>query len=263
MNRIEALFSRKDNNVLNVYFTVGHPHLHSAPEIVSALEHSGVDLIELGMPYSDPLADGPTIQASASAALRNGMNTDLFFDQVRQIREETEMPLVLMGNYNQVLQFGAEEFFRLSKKEGIDGMIIPDLPMDVFQSRYKKLFEDIELGISFLITPQTSDERIRQADELSTAFLYVVSKSSITGKSEKLSTTQEDYFERLKNLDLKRPNLIGFGIYDQSSFQTACSHANGAIIGSAYIRCLAEARDLKEATSNFISGILGSSNGSA
>ena len=256
MNRISVLFKNKERNILNIYFTAGHPFVDSAPRIIQSLDESGVDLVELGMPYSDPLADGPTIQASASAALRNGMTTEMLFNQVAEIRQFCDLPLILMGNYNQILQYGPTRFFEVSKKAGIDGMIIPDLPMDVYRAKYEELFKQLDLKISFLITPETSDERIRQADELSSGFLYVVSKSSITGNADQLSSDQELYFQRLNALNLKSPRLIGFGIHDRLSFQQACAHANGAIIGSAFIRCLDKATDVSDATLHFVDSIL-------
>ncbi len=255
MNRIIDLFYKKKKNILNVYFTAGHPKLHDTAEIISSLEQSGVDLVEIGMPYSDPLADGTTIQNSSQIALKNGMNLLLLMDQITSARKVTQLPIILMGYYNQVMQFGEERFLNTAKDAGVDGMIIPDLPMDVYEEQFQSLFNKYGLTISFLVTPETSDARIRQADKLSTAFLYVVSKSSITGSSGDISDKQKAYFNHLNTLDLHTPRLIGFGIHDKHTFETACQYAHGAIIGSAFIRALEGEGTLEDKTVGFISKI--------
>ncbi len=238
MNRIKALFASKQENILNIYFTAGHPTKDSTVKIILALEKAGVDLIEIGIPYSDPMADGETIQLSSAAALKNGMNLQLLFSQIAEARQHTQIPIVLMGYYNQLLQFGELRFLEHCKKSGVDALILPDLPLDIYERDYAHLFDRFDLSISFLVTPETSDERIRQADRLSTAFLYIVSKSSITGNKSDISDTQELYFDRLASLQLISPPLIGFGIHDFASFKKACQYAKGAIVGSAFIRAI-------------------------
>lgn len=238
MNRIQKAIEDKGGNVLNVYFTAGYPELNSTVTIIEDLSKCGVDLVELGMPYSDPLADGTTIQQSSEQALKNGLNLKILFEQVTQARMKTDVPIIMMGYYNQLLQYGIERFIKQAVDCGVDGMIIPDLPMNVYEREYKDLFESCGMGISFLITPLTSDERIRQADRLSTAFIYMVSQSSITGSSGDISAEQKTYFERINAMDLSTPRLIGFGIHDKTTYETACQYSHGAIIGSAYIRAL-------------------------
>ncbi len=255
MNRVKHLFDKKDRDILNVYFTAGHPQLDDTVDIIRQLSHEGVDLVEVGMPYSDPLADGKTIQNSSQKALENGMKLDILFAQIKEAREYTNIPIILMGYYNQMIQYGEAAFLEKAKEVGVDGMIIPDLPMEIYVQAYRNLFEELGLTISFLITPETSEERIRQADKLSSGFIYVVSKSSITGTSGAISGEQEEYFNRLEAMNLDSPTLIGFGIYDQSGYNTACRHANGAIIGSAFIRALESDGKLSDKIVSFLSGI--------
>ncbi len=238
MNRLTKLFSEKKSNILNIYFTAGFPELNDTGKIIETLAESGADLIELGMPYSDPLADGTTIQDSSSIALKNGMELDTLFKQVTEIRKTVDIPIMLMGYFNQVMQFGETKFFDNCVNAGIDGLIIPDLPMDYYQIHIQSLLEERDIKMTFLVTPQTSDERIKQADKLSSAFLYIVAKSSITGKTTDISNNQLNYFDRLKAMNLTAPQLIGFGIHDKTSFDQACKFANGAIIGSEFIRLL-------------------------
>ena len=255
MNRIKNTILEKGGDILNVYFTAGYPELHSTADIITTLAECGVDLIELGMPYSDPLADGTTIQQSSEQALRNGLTLEILFEQIRTARERTDVPIIMMGYYNQLLQYGEERFLQLAADCAVDGMIIPDLPMDIYQRDYQPLFEQYGIGISFLITPTTSLERIQQANELSTAFIYVVSSSSITGKSGGISPAQIDYFRKIKELGLDSPQLIGFGIHDKATYETACDYSHGAIVGSAYIRSLHGVDDIRLATTSFIEGI--------
>jgi tryptophan synthase alpha chain len=238
MNRINQLFEQKKEPILNIFLTAGYPQLESTVEVVLKLDRAGVDLIELGMPYSDPLADGPTIQKSSEQALRNGMSVGVLFEQVEAIRKQSDIPLVLMGYYNPVLQYGAEDFFRRCAALGIDGIILPDLPIWEYEERYQSLFESLGLNISFLITPQTPDARIQQIDQLNRGFIYMVADASITGASGEISEAQLQYFERIQNLNLQHPRLIGFGISDAKTFHTACRYAEGAIVGSAFIRAL-------------------------
>lgn len=259
MNRIDELFNRKQKEILNIYYTAGHPHLDSTVEIACCLERAGVDIIELGIPYSDPLADGETIQDSSSRALKNGMTLSLLFDQIKEIRKHVQIPIILMGYYNQMIQYGESTFVNDAKESGVDGFIIPDLPLEIFQNDYQNLFNKSDMRINFLITPQTSDERIIKAASLSNGFLYVVSQSSITGKSSSFSEDQFSYFKKIAGLNIECPKLIGFGIHDHQSFQTACQFANGAIIGSAFIRAIDQSNSLEDTIFNFVSKVLSNS----
>lgn len=244
MAGIRDVIEAKGRDVLNVYFTAGHPTLDSVVPIIIALEKYGANLIELGMPYSDPLADGPTIQKSSEAALKNGQTIENIFKQVRQARANTAIPIILMGYYNQMLQYGVESFLKDAHNSGINGLIIPDLPMDVYAKDYKSLFEHYKMEISFLITPLTSTDRIYQADELSSAFIYIVSQSSITGKQGGISEDQLDYFSRINAMQLRTPSLIGFGIHNRETRSIANKYSNGAIVGSAFIRALEHGREI-------------------
>ena len=255
MNRLTKLFSDKNSEILNIYFTAGHPKLNDTVEIIKSLTDQGVDLIELGVPYSDPMADGETIQNSSSIALKNGMTLKVLFDQVAQSRKDSQVPIILMGYYNQMVQYGLERFLQTCQSSGVDGLIIPDLPMSIYKRDYQQLFQQYDLKIAFLITPETSDERILLADELSSAFIYVVSKSSITGSAGAINAAQKEYFKRIDDLKLKAPRLIGFGIHDRDSYLTACANSNGAIIGSAFIRALDKAEDISGSIESFVGGI--------
>ena len=260
MNRLSQLFQNKKANILNIYFTAGYPKRDDTEGVILALEKAGVDLIELGMPYSDPLADGPTIQESGSKALENGMTLELLFQQIKNVREKTQIPLILMGYYNQVLQFGDDKFFQLCAENGVDGLILPDLPLEIYERDYQKRLADLNLKISFLITPQTPTERIRKIDKLSTGFIYIVSSYAITGAKTGISEEQIAYFKRIEKMKLQNSRLIGFGISDRETFNIACSHANGAIIGSAFIKALGRADTegvlLDIATDVFVSEIV-------
>ena len=254
-NRIKELFQNKKEGILNVYFTAGHPQLEDTVEIAMQLSDNGVDLIELGMPYSDPLADGKTIQESSQTALANGMTLNTLISQIRAIRSQTDTPMIAMGYFNQMMQYGEEKFLSELSDAGIDGLIIPDMPMYVYKEEYAGLFDKYNLTISFLITPETSDERIRLADELSSAFVYVVSKSSITGSADEISDKQRAYFNHINSMQLSSPRLIGFGIHNKATYDVACSYAQGAIIGSAFIRALQEEGSLKNKIRGFISKV--------
>ena len=256
MNRLSQLFARKDRDLLNVYFTAGYPQLNDTVTIIRELASAGADLIEVGIPYSDPMADGETIQRSGMQALKNGLTLKVLFEQLREARRHTEIPLVLMGYYNQVMQYGAERFVAAAKEAGADGLILPDLPVFEYQREFRQLAEQYDLQVTFLITPQTTPERIMEIGQLSTGFIYVVSSSSITGKSGKITQAQKDYFARIAALDLPQPRLIGFGISDAKSFRTACEFANGAIIGSAFIRALSGREDVAAATREFVESVL-------
>ena len=240
MNRIDKLFRNKKNNILSIYFTAGYPELTSAEGIIKDLCAAGVDMIEIGMPFSDPLADGPVLQQSNCAALKNGMNIHLLFTQLENIRKEVSIPLILMGYLNPVLRFGMEEFCRKCAETGIDGVIIPDLPPEVWIGQYRPFFEKYNLYNILLISPRTDDERIRKIDAVSRGFIYIVSSSSTTGIKEGLSDAQIDYLKRLHRMDLKNPGLAGFGISDADTFSTACNYSRGAIIGSAFVKMLGE-----------------------
>lgn len=251
MNRLTEIFQRKNREVLNVYCTAGYPHADSTLKVMKALQENGADIIELGMPYSDPLADGPVIQASSSIALANGMTITRLFEQLHDFRKEIYVPVILMGYMNPVLQYGFERFCQHAAALPIDGLILPDLPEYEFATEYGPIIQRYGLDFIFLVTPETSEERIRKLDELSTGFIYAVSSSSTTG-SDKNMTDVNAYLQRLQNMKLKNPILVGFGIRDKSSFQAACAHANGAIIGSAYIKALEDVADIEQATKKFL-----------
>ena len=236
MNSIQDLFQQKDKNLLSIYFTCGYPKLEDTTKVIQQLEKSGVDFIEVGLPYSDPLADGPTIQDSSQKALENGINLDLIFDQLMSIKETNKTPLVLMGYLNQMLKYGEDKFCQKVVDCGIDTVILPDLPMIEFENHYKALFEKYGITNVFLITPHTSEERIRKIDSYSKAFIYVVASASITGAKGGISNNQVAYFERIQNMNLQSNLIIGFGISDKQTFNTACNYANGTIIGSAFIK---------------------------
>jgi tryptophan synthase alpha chain len=255
MSRIKELFERKKERVLNVYCTAGYPQLDSTVDVMKALEKNGVDLIELGMPYSDPLADGPVIQASSAKALQNGMTISKLFEQLKDIRKEVAVPIVLMGYLNPLLQYSFEKFCAKAAEVGIDGLIIPDIPMFEYENEYAAIVKKHGLDFIFLVTPETSEERIKKLDNLSSGFLYAVSSSSITGSDKDFSPV-ETYLQRLKSLQLKNPVLVGFGIKDKATFDMASEYANGAIIGSAYITALEKESDVERATKKFLGTIL-------
>ncbi len=252
MNRLQKLFAQKTSNVLNIYFTAGFPNLHDTENIILQLDETGADLIEIGMPYSDPLADGPVIQQSSERALDNGMNLDLLFVQVKNARKNTQIPLILMGYFNQMLQYGVDRFLSNCKESGIDGLILPDMPLDDFELIYKQKFDDNNLTISFLVTPQTPENRIQTIDNLTSGFVYLVSSASVTGAKSGIDQQQIEYFERMKNRVWQNPTLIGFGISDANTFQAACRYANGAIIGSAFIKMLEKSTNLERDIEGFI-----------
>lgn len=238
MKRLEKLFASKPKDILNIYFTAGFPELQDTARIAVALDRAGADIIEIGMPYSDPMADGQTIQASGSKALDNGMKLQVLFDQLEKIREKTEIPIILMGYFNQVMQYGEENFFQACQNVGVDGLILPDLPLEVYVREYQALYQKYNMDSIFILGPHSNDTRIARVNELSTGFVYMVADASITGGAGQISDGQIDYFERIEKLNLDTPRLIGFGISDNASFTKACAYANGAIIGSAFIRHL-------------------------
>ncbi|SHI87814.1 tryptophan synthase, alpha chain [Hymenobacter daecheongensis DSM 21074] len=258
MNRIKNAFDKKQKNLLNIYFTAGYPALESTVPILQALTAAGADLIEIGMPFSDPLADGPVIQQSSTAALANGMNLRVLFRQLQNIRATVpDTPILLMGYLNPVMQFGVENFCREAAAVGVDGIILPDLPLDDYVAEYQEIFRRHNLRPVFLITPQTAPERIRRIDELTESFLYLVSGPGTTGGANtQAEGVQDAYFQRIENMQLRNPRLIGFGIGDKASFQHACQYAEGAIIGSALIRALDGAQDAPAAAARFVSSVL-------
>ena len=255
MNRLNELFQQKKNNILNVYCTAGYPQLNSTLEVMKALQDSGADIIELGMPYSDPLADGPVIQHSSSIALANGMTIEKLFGQLQDFRKQIYVPVILMGYMNPVLQYGFEKFCQHAAALPIDGLILPDLPEHEFETEYGAIMQRYGLDFIFLVTPETSEERIKKLDQLSTGFLYAVSSSSTTG-SDKNMTDVSAYLQRLKSYQLKNPVLVGFGIKDKQTFDAACQHANGAIIGTAFIKALENAADITGTTAAFIKAVI-------
>ncbi len=256
-NRILQLFAEKKRDLLNVYFTAGFPKLHDTVPILQALEAAGADLVEIGMPYSDPVADGPIIQQSNDQALRNGMTLKLLFEQLAGIRALVKVPILLMGYLNPVVQYGVEKFVHKCHEIGIDGVILPDLPLQEYLDEYRPLFEAQGLLNIFLITPQTSEARIRQIDAVSQGFIYMVSSASVTGSSGAIGAPQEEYFRRIAGMHLQNPTLIGFGISDHASYVKACQYASGAIIGSAFNKTLQQSTDLQADINAFISRIKG------
>lgn len=249
------MFAGKQKNILNVYCTAGFPQVDSTLQVMQALQAHGADIIELGMPYSDPLADGPVIQDSSLRAIANGMNMHKLFDQLQYMRPSVHLPVILMGYMNPVLQYGFGNFCAMAQKVGINGLILPDLPMYEYETEYGSIIKKYELDLIFLVTPETSEERLRRIDELSTGFIYVVSSSSTTGNTKDIND-QQQYFKKLQNMQLKNPLLVGFGIKDKATFTAACTHTNGAIIGSAYIQALQHGDDVDAATKNFLDTIL-------
>lgn len=238
-NRINQKL-QENKKILSIYFSAGYPNLNNTVQIIQDLEKSGVDMIEIGLPFSDPLADGPTIQASSTQALHNGMTTQILFDQLKDIRKTVSIPLIIMGYFNPILQYGVENFCKKCAEIGIDGLIIPDLPVDVYADEYKATFEKYGLINVFLITPQTSDKRIHFIDSVSNGFIYMVSSASVTGSQSGFGSVQENYFKRIADMNLKNPQIIGFGISNQETFNQATQFAKGAIIGSAFIKNLTE-----------------------
>ncbi|MBE0649515.1 MAG: tryptophan synthase subunit alpha [Bacteroidales bacterium] len=253
MNRIENLFQNK-KNILNIYLTAGYPKLNDTVEIVKELENAGVDMVEIGMPFSDPLADGPVIQHSSTVALKNCMTLNLIFSQIQEIRKSSDIPIIMMGYFNQLMQYGEEAFFEKAAHCGVDGLIIPDLPVEIYSETYNDKVKKLGLDMIFLISPQTENERIRLLDEASSGFLYVVSSASTTGKISNMEQ-EKSYFERIQKMKLKNPLLIGFGISDKKSYDTACNYASGAIIGSAFIRALEKNGSIKQSVHEFIKTI--------
>ena len=255
MNRIDEVFSRKKKGVLNIYFTAGYPKINDTLRIARTLEAAGVDIIEIGIPYSDPIADGPTIQDSSQKALDAGMSLKLLMRQLQDLRKHIKIPVILMGYINPVLQYGFTKFCQDCKEVGIDGVILPDLPMQEYAEMYQVTFEEYEIYNIFLMTPQTSEKRVLQINEASKGFIYMVSSASITGAKQEVSQAQIDYFERIQKMNLSVQRLIGFGISNKETFDNACQYASGAIIGSAFINQLNK-DDSDEAITSFVGSII-------
>jgi len=256
MNRIQQLFEQKKGNVLSIFITAGFPNIDSLPEILVALEAAGADLVEIGMPFSDPTADGPVIQHSNNVAIGNGMTIRLLMEQLKDIRRKVSIPLVLMGYLNPPLQYGFDKFLEEASVAGIDGLILPDLPVQEFVEEYQAKFEEKGLANIFLVTPQTTDGRIREIDSISKGFIYVVSTNTITGGHVDFETGQKTYFSRVRDLQLKNPALVGFGIRDKATFDIACKYLDGAIIGTAFVKHVeANADRLTEAVQEFVASI--------
>jgi len=251
MKRLIKRFDQ-NKNLLSIYFTAGFPQLESTVPILKALEKGGADFVEVGMPYSDPLADGPTIQNSSTKALNNGMSLRVLFDQLKEIDQKINMPIILMGYLNPILKFGFEPFIRKCRETGVSGLIIPDLPFETYAEKYEALFSQNNISNIFLITPQTEEGRIRKLDQASTTFLYMVSSAAVTGIREGLSESQIQYFERIKKMQLKTPTMVGFGISNHQTFTQVCHYAHGAIVGSAFVKHLEHHGDDPEEIIKFV-----------
>lgn len=260
MNRIDKLFQEKKQNILSVYFTAGFPRLEDTMTIIQTLQDSGADLVEVGIPFSDPVADGPTIQDSNQVALKNGMSLKLLVQQLKTMRETIDIPILLMGYLNPIMQYGVEQFCKDMAAVGVDGLIIPDLPMQAYLKEFKACFNEHGIHNIFLITPQTAEERIDFIDRESEGFIYMVSSASITGAKSGISQEQLNYFERIKAMRLAKPTLIGFGISDHATFSKACQYSNGAIIGSAFVKLLANSKNLKKDIKDYVEKVKGIEN---
>jgi len=256
MSKLELVFKEKSKRILNVYCTAGYPSLDSTMKVMTSLQKNGADIIELGMPYSDPLADGEVIQVSSIKALANGMNIAVLFEQIKDMRKSISIPVILMGYMNPILQFGFENFCRKAKEVGVDGLILPDLPLFEFEQFYGKIITENNLDFIFLVTPETPVDRIKKLDSLSNGFLYAVSSSATTGKDKDFNVVAQ-YLQKLQAMQLKNPILVGFGIKDKATFDAATVHTQGAIIGSAYIQELTKGGDIETTTSQFLNSVLG------
>lgn len=256
MNRLKTLLDTK-KDLLSIYFTAGFPQLNDTNTILQALQKAGVDFVEIGMPFSDPLADGPVIQKSSTQALANGMSLQVLFRQLADMRQSITMPVILMGYLNPVLKFGMERFIDQCAEVGVDGLILPDLPYELYHEKYRDLFEARNISNTFLITPQTPSERVQMLDQNAKGFLYMVSSAAVTGATTGLNQFQLDYFNRINAMKLNSPKMVGFGISDHSSYRQVCQYANGAIIGSAFIKMLEESKDLTVDIKDFVASIKG------
>lgn len=257
MNRIDRLFENGKKDLLSIYFTAGYPHLNDTVEIIKTLDKKGVNLIEIGVPFSDPMADGPVIQNSSTIALRNGMSQKVLFDQLKDIRKVTDMPLILMGYINTAMQYGFENLCKKCQEIGIDGLIIPDIPLDVYKNEYEAIVKKYDLRFILLVTPETPDERVLEIDKTSTGFVYMVSSASTTGAQKSFDEKKQEYFKRIEGLKLKNPTLVGFGVSNKETFNAAAAHSNGCIVGSAFVKALGESNSIDEAAESLISKIRG------
>lgn len=253
-NRLTTAFKEKDSKLLNIYFTAGFPELNDTLPVLKTLEKSGVDMVEIGIPFSDPMADGPVIQNSSEKALENGMKLSILFEQLKNLRPEVKIPVLFMGYLNPIMQYGIENFCKKAAEVGVDGLIIPDIPLDEFQEEYKEIFERYNLSFIFLVTPQTSEDRMRKIDELATGFIYVVSSSSTTGGLKSVKDAGE-YLKKIQSYNLQNPTMVGFNIKDKETFEFATTYANGAIIGSAFINMLNQSKDKFADIESFIKSI--------
>lgn len=247
MNRINQLFTDKKQGILSVYFVAGYPETKSTTEIIRELQKQGADMIEVGIPFSDPMADGPVIQAAATKALRSGMSLQLLFDQLSDIRPQVQLPLILMGYLNPVMQYGFENFCKQCQKTGVDGMIIPDLPFQDYLDRYKPIADRYDLRVIMLITPETSDERIRLIDEHTAGFIYMVSSASVTGAQTDFDDQKRAYFSRIAAMNLRNPRLVGFGISNRQTLESASAFSSGAIVGSKFVQLLDQTATIPQA----------------
>lgn len=247
MNRINQLFSNHPQGVLSIYFCAGTPTLNGTANVIRTLEHHGVGMIEIGIPFSDPMADGIVIQEAATQALRAGMSLRLLFEQLQDIRKEVKIPLVLMGYLNPIMQFGFEKFCSHCQACGIDGVIIPDLPFKDYQEQYRPIAERYDVKVIMLITPETSEARVREIDAHTDGFIYMVSSASTTGAQQAFSDSKRNYFKRIAGMKLNNPRMVGFGISNKATFDAACQHASGAIIGSRFVTLLNEEQDPERA----------------
>lgn len=254
MNKLAQLFGQKNNRLLTIYTTAGYPNLSDTPFVLRELDKNKVDIIEVGIPYSDPLADGPTIQATSEKALANGMTLNILFEQLKDVKDEISAPIVLMGYYNQVMTFGLEKFLQYCKESGVSGLILPDMPYDIYLTQHKELFDKYDQNVTFLITPLTTEKRVKEINDATSGFVYIVSSSATTGATT--SNYNEDFLSNIKNLGLTKPHQIGFGISTKQDVEKAWEFANGAIIGSAFLRVLEKAEgNYSEAIKNYISSL--------
>ena len=255
MNRINHLFSSKEKDLLSIYFCAGHPTLEGTAEVIKTLQDNGVKMVEIGIPFSDPMADGVVIQNAATQALRNGMSLKVLFEQLKDIRKTVTIPLVLMGYLNPIMQFGFEHFCKQCTECGVDGMIIPDLPFKDYQEHYRIIAERYNLRIIMLITPETSEERVREIDEHTDGFIYMVSSASTTGAQQDFDVQKRNYFKRIEEMKLRNPRMVGFGISNKATFKAACEHASGAIIGSRFVTLLEEEKYPQQAITSLLNGL--------
>ena len=255
MNRINHLFSSKEKDLLSIYFCAGHPTLEGTAEVIKTLQDNGVKMVEIGIPFSDPMADGVVIQNAATQALRNGMSLKVLFEQLKDIRKTVTIPLVLMGYLNPIMQFGFEHFCKQCTECGVDGMIIPNLPFKDYQEHYRIIAERYNLRIIMLITPETSEERVREIDEHTDGFIYMVSSASTTGAQQDFDVQKRNYFKRIEEMKLRNPRMVGFGISNKATFKAACEHASGAIIGSRFVTLLEEEKDPQQAITSLLNGL--------